>query len=155
MGGLVASALAVEYPELVTALVLVDPGYGYTDETSRRSLRHCVSILKMRLAHCSPGCTSTRHRPGNAFGIKGGWERTRVDLIAEAFCAGFEGPNGVGHRSLAGPYLSGRQCPVLSVHSGASAALLAAWEKALPHGPDDEVVEWNECGTFSTSRKAR
>jgi pimeloyl-ACP methyl ester carboxylesterase len=37
---------------------------------------------------------------------------------------------------------------VLSVHSGASAALLAAWEKALPHGPDDQVVEWNECGHF-------
>ena len=33
MGGLVASVLAVEYPDMVTALVLVDPGYGYTDDT--------------------------------------------------------------------------------------------------------------------------
>jgi pimeloyl-ACP methyl ester carboxylesterase len=32
LGGLVASALAVEWPDIVTALVLVDPAYGFTDE---------------------------------------------------------------------------------------------------------------------------
>lgn len=153
MGGLVASALAVEYPEMVTALVLVDPAYGYTDETVAPIVAGLrgdpVEAARVLFARMYIGTSPSWQRLWHERRLGS----TRIDLIVEAFCAGFEGPDGVGHRSLAGPYLSGRRCPVLSVHSGASAALIADWESSLPHGPDDHIIEWNDCGHFLHQEK--
>jgi pimeloyl-ACP methyl ester carboxylesterase len=148
MGGLIASALAVEYPELVSALVLVDPGYGYTDETTVP----IIAALRQRPAEAARDVFARMYVDTSP-----PWQRLwherrlgtiQIALIAELFCACYEGDDGVGHRTLSGPYLSRRQCPVLSVHSGTSAALIAPWERSLPHRPDDLITEWNGCGHF-------
>lgn len=49
---------------------------------------------------------------------------TPTTVIANAFCACYEGVDGIGHRSVGETYLGRRKCPILSVHSGANAALV-------------------------------
>ena len=148
MGTLVASALAVECPDMVTALVLAGPGYGYTDETlapmiaasRQQPFEAALEIFARMYVYTSPPWQRLWHERR-----LGG---TPIPLIAKAFCACYEGVDGIGHRSVSEAYLGRRKCPILSVHSGANAALVAAWEETLPHGPDDQVVVWNDCGHF-------
>jgi len=148
MGGLVASALAVEHPELVTALVPVDRGYGYPDEV----VLPLITWLRRDPVAAAPGIFAAIYIDSSP-----PWQRLwherrlnamSVELIVEAFCAGFEGPDGVGHRSLSAAYLARRQCPVLSVHSSKSAAIVADWERSLPHHGADRIVVWDDCGHF-------
>ena len=148
MGGLVASALAVEHPGMVSALVLVDPGYGYTDETAVPLTTLLRNDPEGAARVMFAGMYVDTSPPWQRF-----WHERRLgtmstELIADAFCACFEGPDGVGHRSLSGPYLARRRCPVLSLHSPKSAAIVAEWERTLPHDPADRIVVWDECGHF-------
>jgi pimeloyl-ACP methyl ester carboxylesterase len=148
LGTLVASALAVEHPDMVAALVLADPGYGYTDETvapmiaalRRQPLEAALEIFARMYVDTSP--------PWQRFWHERRVHGTPTDVIVEAFCACYEGVDGIGHRTVGETYLGRRKCPILSVHSAANAALVAAWEESLPHGRYDEIVVWNDCGHF-------
>lgn len=148
LGTLAASALAVEYPAMVTAAVLADPAYGYTDET----LAPMITALRERPLDAALGIFG-RMYVENSPPWQRLWHERRLrgapmELIAEMFCAGYEGADGIGHRAVSETYLGRRRSPVLSVHSAASAALVAAWERALPHGPHDRIDIWSEAGHF-------
>jgi pimeloyl-ACP methyl ester carboxylesterase len=148
MGTVVASALAVERPDLVAALILADPGYGYTDEflapmiasLRQRPLEAALALFARMYVDTSPAWQRFWHERR----LRG----APIALINEAFCSCFEGIDGIGRKSVGETYLGRRECPILSVHSGMNATLVAAWEKTLPHGPADETVVWKDCGHF-------
>jgi pimeloyl-ACP methyl ester carboxylesterase len=147
MGTIVASALAVEHPELVSALVLVDPVYGQTDNVvglvtaaiRQQPLDVALGVFSQFYVDTSP--------PWQRF-----WHERRLRgmptaVVAEALCALYEGSDGIGLRSVGETYLGRRKCPMLAVYSGTTADV-AEWERALPHGPDDRVLVWNDNGHF-------
>ncbi|PRC50337.1 hypothetical protein C6A85_69990 [Mycobacterium sp. ITM-2017-0098] len=48
---------------------------------------------------------------------------------------------------MAFDYLTRRRCPVLAVYAETAAAN-CAWERTLPHGPQDRIVLWDGAGHF-------
>jgi pimeloyl-ACP methyl ester carboxylesterase len=147
LGGLVASTLAVEWPNLVTALVLVDPAYGYTDEALvsmgaailPQPIEGMVGVFSQLYVDTSP--------PWQRF-----WHERRLrgmstTVLTEVFCGCYRGEKGIGQRSIGEGYLGRRQCPILGVYSG-KITEIAAWDRSLPHGPYDQTIIWNDTGHF-------
>jgi len=152
MGTLVASALAVERPDLVTALILVDPVYGQTGERIAPALEAIRSHPTDTAAAIFSRFYVDDSPPWLAF-----WHRRRLlgtppNVVAEALCALYEGPNAVGLRTVGETYLARRKCPMLVVYGGASLDV-AEWERTLPHGADDRIVVWPDNGHFLHQEK--
>jgi pimeloyl-ACP methyl ester carboxylesterase len=147
LGGLVASALAVEHPDMVTALVLVDPAYGYTDEALGpmgavilpQPIEGMLGIFAQLYVDTSPPWQRVWHERR----LRG----MSSTVLAKVFCECYRGDEGIGQRSVGADYFGRRKCPILAVYSGMSEEL-AAWEKSLPHGPNDQTVIWNATGHF-------
>lgn len=147
MGTVVASALAVERPDLVRALVLVDPVYGQDDAM---------------LAPVLEGIRADPHGVAvQAFGAFYGpstppwlpvWHRRRIlatdpAVVRDVLVGLYSGDEGLGRAAVGAGYLARRQAPTLAVYSGAMAPV-AEWDRALPHGPHDEIEVWPEHGHF-------
>lgn len=137
MGTVVASIVAVEYPELVASLILVDPKYGIPDEDAAALCTGmdldtpgtAAMIFDMFYTPDSPAWQRLWH-------LRRMLSITDHDLNA-MFQALF-GPGKLGRRSIAEPYLAGRKCPVLAAYSELFPEM-AEWERSLPHGPLDHV----------------
>ncbi|EFC85217.1 alpha/beta fold hydrolase [Parafrankia sp. EUN1f] len=142
LGAMVASALAVESPELVRGVVAVEPAYGLAEEEVERTARTLGDL----------GAPGTQQRLLRYLAALAGpeaprplttWHRRRamgVPLdVAQAALAGMwltEDQFGSRERSTA--YLRGRSCPVLAVYSERQGDR-ADWERGLATGPCDEV----------------
>lgn len=146
MGGYVATVLAIEFPAKVSALVLVDPGYGKLDATveamqagiDRDPLAGALAIYG--------GFTTTNSPDWQRF-----WHERRLEgmaptVLAQTFAAMY-GPGTPGRRAVASGYLARRTCPVLAVYAETAAAS-CAWERTLPHGARDRIVLWVGAGHF-------
>jgi pimeloyl-ACP methyl ester carboxylesterase len=147
MGTIVASALAVEHPDLVSALVLADPVYGQPDEV----LEPVVAALRAQ-----PLEVALQLFEGFYVSKSPAWQRlwherrlrsTPENVIRDAFCALYSGPDGIGLASVGQHYLRGRKCPVLAVYSGTGTAV-PEWDRALPHRDEDEILVWEDSGHF-------
>lgn len=146
MGGIVGSALAVEFSQRVSALIMVDPRYGALDERAAQThanMEH--DPLGTALAVFARGYVA------DSPAWQRFWHERRLhamppSAIATTFTAMW-GPNTLGRRSAAEPYLVQRQCPILAVYAGVSAEA-AEWERSLTHGPHDQVVVWDTAGHF-------
>ncbi|PRC54144.1 alpha/beta hydrolase, partial [Mycobacterium sp. ITM-2017-0098] len=71
------------------------------------------------------------------------WHERRLQgmpasVLARTFSAMY-GPGTPGRRAVAFDYLTRRRCPVLAVYAETAAAN-CAWERTLPHGPQDRIV---------------
>ncbi|MGP3976218.1 alpha/beta fold hydrolase [Streptomyces sp. 8N114] len=148
MGGQVVTALAVEHPELVTALVVLDPAYGAdADELRRlpdeqRALRTegaswAVEFVRGALSPHTPASARERHLQLMA----------AMDPQILAACREqlYLAPDSFGSRPAARRYLARRRCPVLAVYASERAA---AWERELPSYPGSHVVAWPQCGHY-------
>jgi pimeloyl-ACP methyl ester carboxylesterase len=147
MGTIVASALAVEHPDLVSALVLADPVYGQPDDV----LEPLVAALRVQPVDVALQLFASFY-VANSPGWQRVWHerrlhRTPVNVIRDAFCALYSGPDGIGLASIGERYLRRRACPVLAVYSGTSTAQ-PDWDRALPHRAEDEIVVWQDSGHF-------
>ncbi|MCT2592862.1 alpha/beta hydrolase [Streptomyces sp. N2-109] len=148
MGGQIVTALAVEHPALVAALVVLDPAYGADAEEMRRlpdeqrALRSrgtpwAVDFLHGAFsAHTPPG-VRTRHL------------RLMAAMDPEILAACRDGmyltQDAFGSRKAARRYLAHRRCPVLTVCSQPSAA---HWLRSLPHHPQSHTALWPTCGHY-------
>jgi pimeloyl-ACP methyl ester carboxylesterase len=147
LGGAVASALAVEEPALVDALVLVEPAQGRPDDLLEPALRAMRADPRLAATEVFATFSPPGSPPWLDFWRRRRLAGTPLRVIAEVYDQLFAGPEALGRESVGRAYLPRRRCPILSVYGGASPTF-ADWDRALPHGPHDEVVEWPEAGHF-------
>jgi len=148
MGGSLASRLAVEQPDLVHALVLVDPDYG-GDPQERERLRpvaeqddpEAVARAVARLVTAGPDArTAAPH-------LREWHQRTlaRVPpfVVARSMRANLFAPSSIRFRPAADDLLTRRHQPVLAFHRDPARAAL---ERSLRRHPASRVVDVPDVG---------
>jgi pimeloyl-ACP methyl ester carboxylesterase len=145
LGTTVASILAVDRADLVSALVLVDPQYGHDDATLVPALE-AVRADPHGFAMAAFAAFGTDATPAWLHG----WRRRRVlstpaEVIAGTFGGLFDGDEGLGRRAVSEGFLRRRNVPTLAIYAAAG---LTAFEESLPHGPHDEIAVWDGYGHF-------
>jgi pimeloyl-ACP methyl ester carboxylesterase len=147
MGGLVVSALAVEHPEMVEALVAVDAAYLIPDSTTDGiapmlaglELADPVQVVQTLLGSSdtpdSPSFLRTWHLRRIAGVPPHVLAKTLLMLAADSGVA----------PSLAAsqPYLARRRCPVLSLYADPSRIPV---ETALFSDPRSKAISWEGTG---------
>jgi pimeloyl-ACP methyl ester carboxylesterase len=147
MGTIIASVLAVERPDLVGALVLIDPVYGQDDAVLAPTLD------AVRRAPHATALAAFNHFYGDRTPAwLPVWHRRRIlatepAVVRDALVGLYEGDGGVGRRAIGVDYLPRRQAPMLAIY-GAGGIATAEWDRQLAHGPFDEVTTWPEHGHF-------
>ncbi len=142
MGALIVRVLAVESPELVRAVVVIDPSYGLPDDV--------VPLLAAALEPMR-GADGQAVAAAQFAAIEGPdtpswlktWHLRRMlgtpqHVLVEAFAALWVGPDALGGTSRTQAYLSRRACPVLAAYVQ-SRADTAAWEATISNAPLDRV----------------
>jgi pimeloyl-ACP methyl ester carboxylesterase len=147
MGTIIASTLAVERPDLVRALVLVDPVYGMDDYVI------APALAGVRQApHAAATATFQSFYGEKTPSWLPAWHRHRLvgtpeAVVRDALVGLYEGEEGIGRKVVGETYLRGRKAPTLAIYAGARAAT-ADWDRALDHGPLDRISVWPEHGHF-------
>ncbi|RDG37019.1 alpha/beta fold hydrolase [Streptomyces corynorhini] len=148
MGGQVVTALAVEHPELVRALVVADPAYG-ADEAELAGLPAEQRALRAEGAPWAVRFVGGAFRPGAHAAL-----RARHETLMGAMDPGvllrcrdgmYLAPDAFGPRPACRAYLAGRRCPVLAVYSRPAPA---AWERGTVAPAGSRVEVWPECGHY-------
>lgn len=138
MGGVVASALAVRHPGLVSGLVLVDPMYNVSDEDSGAVID---AMGTMPPAAVAVGLfESGFYTPDTPPYLKA-WHRRRILATPDHVVSGclrdlYTSEDGIGRAVVAGEYLRQRAVPRIAVYRSEQAAEL---ERTLPRGASDEI----------------
>jgi pimeloyl-ACP methyl ester carboxylesterase len=119
LGGVVVTALAVEYPDLVTAVVAVDPGYLVPDEVTAAHVGPFFDALNssdpVPVVQSMLGGLNGPSQPAALVT----WQRRRVACVPpHVLRAVMENLlPGLALESKSTPYLSRRACPVLSFYT--------------------------------------
>lgn len=147
LGAVIASALAVEHPDLVAQLVVIDPVYG-ADE---HDVADHLPVLRKLPHEFAVAAFERFHGPKTPAWLRG-WHIRRIlgtdqDVLRDALLGLLEGDQAIGLKSRGAGYLQRRQAPTLAIYAGASAAI-AEWDRSLAHGPADEIAVWAEHGHF-------
>jgi pimeloyl-ACP methyl ester carboxylesterase len=147
MGTIIASALAIDRPELVSGLVLIDPVYGADP---------VVMAGALRMARADPHAFAVASW-AQFYGAKTPawlpiWHRRRIlatdpRTVSEALAGLYEGDGGLGLIPVGERELTKRRAPTLAVYAGTGAAV-AAWDEALEHRAPYEIEVWRENGHF-------
>ena len=148
MGAQVVTALAVQFPGRVSALVAVDPAYGATgaeiDDIPRRlaALRRDGAAEAARqiagaFTPTSPAWLATWHTR-QILGTPG-------HVLAEAYAGMSTEPDAFGIRPATEAYLARRRCRSLSLWSFPA---MGEWERSLPAPEGSEVVTWTGAGHY-------
>ncbi|WP_431976509.1 alpha/beta fold hydrolase [Micromonospora haikouensis] len=139
MGAQVVTALAVEHPALVTALVVIDPAYGADDEEARGFHDRLARLW----AEGAPAALDpTVPLPP---GVREQMLATPGPVLAACYAGLYTDPGAFGHRPATETYLRRRTHPVLCLRALAEPA---GWEAALPAPPGSRVVVWPGTGHF-------
>lgn len=146
LGGVVATVLAVEYPELVRAVVNVDPSYA-TSAATEAIVAALISELGTAVGNAI-AASSVAELEVHAPEWLRTWHRRRllgVDpvVLRESYEDLYFGPNQVALVEQSAAYLAGRRCPALSFHGNPTKA---AWERNLVGRDGSTVVEWSDVG---------
>ncbi|SFS11528.1 Pimeloyl-ACP methyl ester carboxylesterase [Agrococcus baldri] len=147
MGTIIASTLAAEHPDLVGALVLVDPVYGMDAQDLVGALA-AIRQAPHAVAEASFGGFYGERTPA----WLPEWHRRRIlatdeAVVRDALVCLYEGEGAVGLKTVGESYLRRRQAPTLAIYAGTGAAI-ADWDRTLDHGPSDEILVWSENGHF-------
>ncbi|WP_433326592.1 alpha/beta fold hydrolase [Spirillospora sp. CA-294931] len=144
MGTMVVSALAVEHPARVRALVCVDPGYGQPAEIAA-AFPAMIEALRADPHAAALANDAWCYTPASPAFLRE-WHRRKIlgtspAALTQAFAGMYEGDDQFGTRPAADAYLARRACPVLSCWSQAQAAS-AGWERGLFKHPASRAVVW-------------
>jgi pimeloyl-ACP methyl ester carboxylesterase len=152
LGALVVSALAVEYPRRLAALVCVDPGYLFPDEVGAHGeelaakLRHTdpvptvQQILDVLASPNQPPAFHTWYRR-RAAGVPAHVLRQTMD----------EQVTGLALMRLGRSYLSRRTCPILSIYADPARAAI---ERDLFVDDRSRAIGWEEAGHWLHQERA-
>ncbi len=140
LGGAVVSALAVEYPALVAALVCVDPAYLLPDETGSGAAPMIAALNEMDPVPLVQQLFGSFASPAQDPGLRT-WQLRRVagvpaHVLRQAFEASVTGLTLV---SNSGPYLARRVCPVLTFYADPSRV---AVEEAVFTDERSRAIGW-------------
>jgi pimeloyl-ACP methyl ester carboxylesterase len=146
LGGAIVSALAVEHPEMVRALVVVDPAYLLPDE-----MRGAVAAA-MESAGEDP-VRRAQFLLGQSYGAGSSpalrtWHMRRIAgtppmVLAKALTGSLDGPGALAYASKSKPVLLRRQCPVLAFYVDPARAKV---EADLFSDERSRVVSWQGTG---------
>jgi pimeloyl-ACP methyl ester carboxylesterase len=144
LGGVIVSTLAVERPDLVQAIVSIDPGYLISDELSA-GLAPMIEALEspdpVPVAQAMLGGTYTAASPP----ALRTWHMRRlagtpVHVLRQTIKNLLQG---MALESISAPYLARRTCPVLALYADPTRA---AVEAALLADPGSRVVSFEGSG---------
>lgn len=149
MGGQVVTALAVEHPELVSSLVVLDPAYG-ADQAEAAAIPEQQEALVREGVSWAVGFVAGAYSQDAPPVARVRQERAMLSMDPRVLLAAREGmyltPDAFGVRGSTEAYLDRRQCPVLSVFSQ---ELVADWHRAhAPGGPGSRIVAWPGTGHY-------
>jgi pimeloyl-ACP methyl ester carboxylesterase len=147
LGGLVVSALAVEHPSLVQAVVSVDPGYLVPDEF-QSTIEGILDGLDHDPVTTVQGMLGTSsYTPASPPYLKS-WHMRRIagvppHVLRETGVALFVGPEALAYCSVSADYLRRRTCPVLTIYAAPDRADL---ETTLFTHPQSKTLVWDGSG---------
>ncbi|RVX41593.1 pimeloyl-ACP methyl ester carboxylesterase [Nonomuraea polychroma] len=139
MGAQVVTALAVEHPSAVRAMVVVAPAYG-ADEAEERLIPGRLAALR-----ADGAAAASRQLGPLPVAVREQLLATPGHVLAECYAGMYTLPESFGVRRRSERYLARRICPVLAVHNVPQAA---RWEAGLPAHPHSRTVVWPEAGHF-------
>ncbi|MFC5830654.1 alpha/beta fold hydrolase [Nonomuraea insulae] len=146
MGAQVVTVLAVTRPEVVRALVVVDPAYA-ADEQEEILIPGRLAALRAEGAQAA-----ARQLGALPPDVLAQLLATPRHVLAQCYAGMYAGPDAFGVRPATARYLARRRCPVLCLRSVAEAA---RWEAAIPGDPRSEIVTWKGCGHFLHRERPR
>lgn len=146
LGGSVAAVLAVEYPELVRAMVAVEPAYGQPEaavewmrEMSAQfgddAGNELATQLQAATEPLAPAWLRTWHRR-RGLGM-------RPDLLAQSFQDMYFSDTDISGQPRTDAYLARRTCPTLAFHRLPD---MAEWERGMLTHAGSRVVSWEGGG---------
>ncbi|MGP4047618.1 alpha/beta fold hydrolase [Streptomyces sp. 2A115] len=148
MGGQAVTALAVEHPDLVRALVVVDPAYG-ADEAEAARIPGEQQELRREGSEWAARFVAEAFRDGVHDQLR---ERQRTlmsamdsEVLAQCRDGMYLTPDAFGLRPATRAYLSRRTHPVLGVYSNTPAA---GFERGTLTHPSSHVEVFEGCGHF-------
>jgi pimeloyl-ACP methyl ester carboxylesterase len=139
MGAQVVTALAVEHPDTVSALVVVDPAYGAGAE-EERTFAGRLAALRAEGAPAAVRQLGVLPTP-----VREQLLATPGQVLAECYAGMYTDPGAFGTRPAAERYLARRRCPVLCLRSMPGPA---RWEAGIPGDPRSRIVVWEGAGHF-------
>jgi pimeloyl-ACP methyl ester carboxylesterase len=147
MGGLVVSALAVEHPERVRAVVAVDAAYLVADETMARVTPITVNIDGGDLVAIVQVLLGSSDTPSSSLALRA-WHLRRaagmpVHVLRQSLHRMQAGGEVSALREPGVRYLARRKCPVLSVYAEPSRVEI---ETALFADPSSRALAWDGVG---------
>jgi pimeloyl-ACP methyl ester carboxylesterase len=145
MGAVVVSALAVEHPDRVRALVCVDPGYGQPPEIAAAFPQMIEGLRGGDPYPTALANDAWCYTPASPPFLKE-WHRRKLlgtspVALAEAFAGMYEGDDQFCVRPASDAYLARRACPVLTLWSARQGAA-ARWERGLFKHPASRALVW-------------
>ena len=146
LGGVIVSALAVEHPDKVHAVVSVDPGYLIPDEAAPM-IAPLVELAGTDPVQGFDVMLAPTYGPGSPPALTT-WHRRRLagmspDVLGKTLGSLMQAPDGMAFVSISEPYLRRRPCPVLAFYADPGRA---AMEAALFTDKRSKVVSWEGAG---------
>ncbi|TLS46705.1 alpha/beta hydrolase [Streptomyces montanus] len=155
MGGQAVTALAVEYPDLVRALVVVDPAYG-ADEEQIAGVPAAQEELLREGTAWAVRFVAGAFRPGAHDELRERQQRLMaamdLDVLLRCRVGMYLAPDAFGSRPAARAYLARRDCPVLAVYATRGAA---DFERGTLTHPASRVEVFHGCGHFLHEERPR
>jgi pimeloyl-ACP methyl ester carboxylesterase len=156
LGALVVSALAVEHPEMVRALVAVDPGYLVADEAiagvgalmaAMEDASDPVPFVQDLLGRSETRASDPALRAWRLRRIAG----MPAQVLRETLANMSTGAEATTLHSTGEPYLRRRCCPVLSFYADPARVPV---EAALFADARSKAVSWEGCGHWLHQERA-
>jgi len=146
LGGVIVSALVVEHPDKVAAVVSVDPGYLVPDEAADM-LSGIVALTANDPVQAFDVLLAPTYGPGSPPALTM-WHRRRIagmppDVLSKTLGSLMRAPDGLAFLSVSEPYLRRRSCPVLALYADPGRAAI---EAALFEDKRSKVVSWEGAG---------
>lgn len=147
LGGVIVSALAVEYPALVSAVVSVDPGYLLPEEYKPMVLGMVGSLQSGDPIEGAQTFLSGAYSPASPAALKT-WHMRRIagtpgHVLAQTLAGLFDGDDSLGWGNSSVAYLQRRQCPVLALYVDPDRA---AFEASIFTEPRSKSYAWAGSG---------
>ncbi|MEU4197135.1 alpha/beta hydrolase [Kribbella sp. NPDC026611] len=139
MGGQIVVRLAIERPDLVRAVVAIDPAYG-ADEVEAASCEQRLMDLRR------DGAAAAVRQLGDLTDrVRDQLLRTPGHVLADSYAGMYTDPGAIGARPAAAKALASLDQPLLCIRPTPS---MAAWDLTCSLRPGSRVVLWPGAGHF-------